>query len=295
VSTLVTFDDGVATVFDAPPVTNDDDLLARADAIHAAASAKAELFVKEGLQPGLLDTLAGEIAGLRKAKDAVTLAGKRFTESTSPRSPVRRLRRRPLPTRSHRYRLLRVRDSSFSRPRSVCPAMADGSWPKKEAVMKIDPDVRGVSSFFGVDPALVQAVVAAEGDIVRAVRCSYPTVQTREEALKITARSAAHAMSDWINGVIEVSVQGGAIGAANAYALGRTYLDSVKDLQTCVTCRVTDDLAQPGQVLDLNYPAPFGEASLKIQQTTTRYEFGQPTPYDLTAETDIVRLEDVLR
>ena len=64
--------------------------------------------------------------------------------------------------------------------------------------MKIDPDVRGVSSFFGVDPALVQAVVAAEGDIVRAVRCTYPTVQTREEALQITARSAAHAMSDWI-------------------------------------------------------------------------------------------------
>ena len=64
--------------------------------------------------------------------------------------------------------------------------------------MKIDPDVRAISSFFGVDPALVQAVVAAEGDIVRAVRCSYPTVQTREEALKITARSAAHAMSDWI-------------------------------------------------------------------------------------------------
>jgi len=40
--------------------------------------------------------------------------------------------------------------------------------------MKIDSDVRCVSSFFGVDPALVQAVVAAEGDIVRAVRCSYP-------------------------------------------------------------------------------------------------------------------------
>ena len=58
--------------------------------------------------------------------------------------------------------------------------------------MKIDPDVRGVSSFFGVDPALVQAVVAADGDIVRAVRCSYPTVQTREEALKIGCELLFH-------------------------------------------------------------------------------------------------------
>lgn len=66
--------------------------------------------------------------------------------------------------------------------------------------MKIDPDVYGVSSFFGIDPALIQAVVAAEGDIVRAVRCSVPTVQTRDEALKITARSAARAMCDWIKG-----------------------------------------------------------------------------------------------
>ena len=64
--------------------------------------------------------------------------------------------------------------------------------------MKIDVDVRSLATFFGVDPALLQAVVLAEGDIVRAVRCSYPNVSTRDEALKITARSAAHAMSDWI-------------------------------------------------------------------------------------------------
>lgn len=81
VSTQVMLDDGIAKVFEVPPVTNDDDLLARAEAIHAAASAKAELFVKEGVQPGLLDSLSGEIASLRNAKDAVTLAGKRFTES----------------------------------------------------------------------------------------------------------------------------------------------------------------------------------------------------------------------
>ena len=81
VSTQVTPGNGVSTVLDAPPVTNDDDLLARSDAIHAAASAEADVFAKEGVQPGLLDTLAGEIAALRKAKAAATLAGKRFTES----------------------------------------------------------------------------------------------------------------------------------------------------------------------------------------------------------------------
>jgi len=62
----------------------------------------------------------------------------------------------------------------------------------------IDPDVRSVSALFGVDPALVQAVVTAEGDIVRAVQCSFPTVQSRDAALTITARSAVHAMCDWI-------------------------------------------------------------------------------------------------
>ena len=44
----------------------------------------------------------------------------------------------------------------------------------------IEPDVlvaRGV----GLDPALLQAVVNAEGDIVRAVQCSLPSVTTREE------------------------------------------------------------------------------------------------------------------
>src|SRR5437016_13660085 len=89
--------------------------------------------------------------------------------------------------------------------------------------MKIDPDVRGIASFFGVDPALLQAVVLAEGDIVRAVRCTYLTVQTREEALKITARSAAHAMCDWIRSdddrqqafIVFWSTRWAPIGAAN--------------------------------------------------------------------------------
>lgn len=64
--------------------------------------------------------------------------------------------------------------------------------------MTIDPDVRRVAKHFGVDPALIQAVVKAEGNIVKAVRCSIPSVKTREEALEITCRSAVHAMSDWV-------------------------------------------------------------------------------------------------
>ena len=64
--------------------------------------------------------------------------------------------------------------------------------------MKIDADVIRVARAFGIDPALLQAVVHAEGDILRAVQCSIPSVNTREEALRVTARSAVHAMCDWI-------------------------------------------------------------------------------------------------
>ena len=64
--------------------------------------------------------------------------------------------------------------------------------------MTIQPDVLAVARRFGLDPALLQAVVNAEGDIVRAVQCSLPSVTTREEALSVTARSAVHAMCDWI-------------------------------------------------------------------------------------------------
>ena len=64
--------------------------------------------------------------------------------------------------------------------------------------MSIDPDVLVVARGFGLDPLLLQAVVNAEGDIVRAVQCSLPSVTTREVALQVAARSAVHAMCDWI-------------------------------------------------------------------------------------------------
>ena len=64
--------------------------------------------------------------------------------------------------------------------------------------MKIEADVNRIARAFGIDPALLQAVVNAEGDIVVAVRCSIGSVSTRAEALQITSRSAVHAMCDWI-------------------------------------------------------------------------------------------------
>jgi len=64
--------------------------------------------------------------------------------------------------------------------------------------VRIDPDVRGVATHFGLDPALVQAVVNAEGDILRAVQCSLPSVQTREKALDVLCRSAVHALYDYV-------------------------------------------------------------------------------------------------
>jgi hypothetical protein len=66
------------------------------------------------------------------------------------------------------------------------------------ATMTIDADVLAVAKDFGLDPWLLQAVVNAEGNIVRAVQCSIPTVTTRAVALQITARSCVHAMVDWI-------------------------------------------------------------------------------------------------
>lgn len=64
--------------------------------------------------------------------------------------------------------------------------------------MIIDDDVKRIGKQYGVDPALLQAVVIAEGNIVKAVQCSIPSVTTREQALEVTCRSAAHAMSDYI-------------------------------------------------------------------------------------------------
>lgn len=64
--------------------------------------------------------------------------------------------------------------------------------------MTIDADVARISKYFGIDAALIQAVVRQEGDILKAVRCSIPECRDREQALEITCRSAIHAMSDYV-------------------------------------------------------------------------------------------------
>lgn len=64
--------------------------------------------------------------------------------------------------------------------------------------MTIDVDVAVIAKRFGVDPLLIQAVVQAEGDIVKAVQCSIPTVTSRAQAIEILCRSAAHALNDYV-------------------------------------------------------------------------------------------------
>jgi hypothetical protein len=64
--------------------------------------------------------------------------------------------------------------------------------------MTIQADVRGIAQSFNLDAALVQAIVNAEGNIVAAVRCTYPHVTTREEAIRILCRSIVHSMRDYI-------------------------------------------------------------------------------------------------
>lgn len=64
--------------------------------------------------------------------------------------------------------------------------------------MTIDTDVQAVATHWGLDPRLLQAVVHAEGNILKAVQCSLPHVQNRAEALEVLARSATHALSDFV-------------------------------------------------------------------------------------------------
>lgn len=87
------------------------------------------------------------------------------------------------------------------------------AWPSLEcdvAPMVIDADVKRIAKRFGAPAELIQSVVKAEGNIVKAVECSTkldPNRDKREQALEITCRSAAHALFDFVQ-------QGGAGAAA---------------------------------------------------------------------------------
>ena len=82
VSRIVARIDTSATELERTSWTTDDDLVARAEAVLAAASAHEALFARSGIQPGLLDSLAGALAALKHGKDAVIRARARFTAAT---------------------------------------------------------------------------------------------------------------------------------------------------------------------------------------------------------------------
>lgn len=70
------------------------------------------------------------------------------------------------------------------------------------ALYPIDPDVRRISRRFAGSslafPKLLAAVERAEGNILKAVQCSEKDTADRDAALDVTARSACHAMADFI-------------------------------------------------------------------------------------------------
>lgn len=66
--------------------------------------------------------------------------------------------------------------------------------------MTIDEDVRAICATYADADSLaeiVQAIVIAEGNIVKAVQCSAKGVTTREAALHVVCRSVLHRMSDF--------------------------------------------------------------------------------------------------
>lgn len=63
----------------------------------------------------------------------------------------------------------------------------------------IETDVAAVAKQFGEDPRLLQAIVTAEGDILKAVRCSVPTCADRHEALQITCRTVNHRRREFLH------------------------------------------------------------------------------------------------
>lgn len=81
VSTLLP-DDGTPTFAGSRP-PNDEQLIGRIDDVLAGTSAHADTFVNEGVQPALLETLTSELAAFKKAKEAITLSGKLYTEASA--------------------------------------------------------------------------------------------------------------------------------------------------------------------------------------------------------------------
>src|SRR5204863_1379306 len=73
----------VGLTFNTSRVTNDEQRIARIDAVLTAAAPHADALVNHGLQPTLLDRLARDFAKFRAAKAAITRAGVQFMEATA--------------------------------------------------------------------------------------------------------------------------------------------------------------------------------------------------------------------
>lgn len=65
----------------------------------------------------------------------------------------------------------------------------------------IDLDVKEWAQQWGLDPFLLQALVNAEGNILKAVQCSQPQVSSRGEALMIACRSLTHRLWEHAKGL----------------------------------------------------------------------------------------------
>ena len=85
VSTVSTLLPGDSTPkFDGTRPMNDEQLIARVEAIIAGTSAPhTDAFVNGGVQPALLERLTSKLAAFKKAKETITLSGKLYTEATA--------------------------------------------------------------------------------------------------------------------------------------------------------------------------------------------------------------------
>ena len=81
VSAVVMSARGEAAPIDGRRPPNDEQLIGRVEAVHAAASADLEAFTKGGVQPGMLDAFAAELVAFKKAKATLTLAGRQHAEA----------------------------------------------------------------------------------------------------------------------------------------------------------------------------------------------------------------------
>jgi hypothetical protein len=83
---------------------------------------------------------------------------------------------------------------------------------------------------------------------------------------------------------------------ADAYATGWALLANAKGLGVSATAAVIDPSAHPGQIQSINLPWPAGDAELNIQQVDIQgFERGVPHYNEVTAATEILNIEDILR